>query len=90
LDRKVTLLTNVLKEKLDCHRRTGKELLIVEMKTADICQQKGVGKMRTSVESQYQRRKVASQEAWYVMSVEKCIRLSIFSKHTCSCMVSVT
>jgi len=90
LSRKVTLLTNVVqKKKLDNHRGTGKEPQIIEMKKTDIRQQNVNEKMRMAVGSWYLRRKVASQEAWCVMFVERCIRLYLFSKHTCSCMVSV-
>jgi hypothetical protein len=90
LDRRVTLLTNVVqKKKLDNLRGTEKELLITEMKKTDMCQQKERGKMRIAVESWYKIRKISHQGAWCVMCVERCIRLYIFSKHTCSYMVSV-
>jgi hypothetical protein len=53
LSRKVTLLTNVQKKKLDSHRGTRKELQIIEMKKTDIHQQIVNEKMKMAVESWY-------------------------------------
>jgi hypothetical protein len=50
---KVTLLTNVQKEKPDSHRGTGKEPQIIELKKTDIHQQNVKEKMRMAVESWY-------------------------------------
>jgi hypothetical protein len=72
----------VQETKTDSHRDRRGKLLIIEMKKTEMFQHKGMGEMRMVIEGCQGRRKVLiapeSQEAWCVISVEKCTRQSIF------------
>lgn len=81
-DRKIILLIIVVQgKKIEICKDRGRKLLATGMKKK-IFQHTRMGEMKMVLERCHRRRKVlippVSQEAWCVMSVEKCTRQFIF------------